>query len=86
MSRMLRRSLLVAALAGGGVAMAAAPASADPCVGTQNIGVVCVGRRTLVNDCVYVGSPPCTPVNLTAPVCVYGGGTTWELWTIGCSL
>jgi hypothetical protein len=83
---MLRRSLLATALAGGAVAMAAAPASAAPCYGTQNIGVVCVADRTVVDDCVFAGPPPCTPVTVAGPVCVYGGGELWNLWTIGCSL
>lgn len=73
--------LAVAALAGA--LFVAAPASAD-CYGTQNVGVVCSTVNlggTLYEDCVYLGSGPCTPVSVPGGPqgCITGGGPTWEL-------
>ena len=55
----------------------AAPASAAPlCVGTSSTVVQCVdptGWR-YVDDCVYLGSPPCTPVVVDGPYVYCLGG------------
>lgn len=77
--------VLVTAAAVGAALLGAAPASAA-CVGTQNIGVVCSTvnvRGTLYEDCVYVGSPPCTPVSVPGPDgCITGGGPAWYMESI----
>ena len=77
--------VLVAAVALAGAFSTAAPASAA-CYGTQNVGVVCSTvnvKGTLYEDCVYVGSPPCTPVEIHGRPqgCISGGGPNWELAT-----
>jgi hypothetical protein len=45
------------------------------CVGTQDLGFVCVDPtgRTLVDDCVYVVIPPCIPVVVPGPTFGCGG-------------
>jgi hypothetical protein len=82
---MLTRTLAVATFVAGAVAAGAAPASAATCVGTSRTVVACVAPPVPVySDCVYLGSPPCTQVTVTGPLCIYGtigsGGqfqTTW---------
>jgi hypothetical protein len=61
--------------------VAAAPASAGPlCVGTQETVVQCVdptGAR-VIDDCVYVGPPPCHPVVVDGPYVYCLGGRIGE--------
>lgn len=62
-------TLLAAALAAAAVSMPTAASAAPVCAGTTGTEYVCVDPlgRTLYSDCVYVGSPPCTPVNVPGP-------------------
>jgi hypothetical protein len=85
MSPIVTRSLVAAALAGAAFATAGTASATPTCVGTQNQGVICNDRRVVYSDCVYVGSPPCTPVSVSGPVCIYGGGPNWYLHPILCS-
>lgn len=72
----MRRKILTL---GAGLMLAAgmaAPASADPlCGGTASTIVVCVDPTggTPINDCVYVGPPPCVPVSIPTPSFGCGG-------------
>lgn len=76
----IRKRLGVALGAGMLLAgLAAAPASATVplCAGTQGTAVVCVDPTggTLIEDCVYAGPPPCTPVTVPGPTVQCGGAT-----------
>ena len=67
---------------GAGLLMAAGlalpAAAAEVCVGTQELLYVCVDPvgRTYYSDCVYVGSPPCVPVNVPGPTLYCGGDSS----------
>jgi hypothetical protein len=69
---------------GAGVVLAAslaAPASAQPlCVGTQETFVQCVDPTggAPIEDCVYVGKPPCVPVSVPTPHFYCIGGDMGE--------
>jgi hypothetical protein len=81
----MSRALVVATVVVG-VAVGAAPASADTCVGSQNTAVACASNRDVYSDCVYLGSPPCTRVTVVAPICLYGTiGQNGEFQSPGCA-
>jgi hypothetical protein len=63
---MLRRtpSILAASVLCIGLLTAASPASAEECVGTQNVGGACVQEAPLYKDCVYLASPDCQDVEV----------------------
>lgn len=73
----LKRTLFgTALLVGASMALAApAQASIPVCAGTQNTIVVCVDPTggILIEDCVYVGPPPCIPVVVPGPTVQCGG-------------
>lgn len=75
---MKRKAHLVAAAVMAAASVAtAAPASAAPlCVGTQSTVVQCVDPTGAkwVDDCVYLGAPPCTPVVVYGPYVYCIGG------------
>ena len=80
----LFRPLVAAALLGSALFTGAAGAV---CAGTQNTATVCHGGGNAVvyEDCVYVASTTCTPVQVSAPACFYGsvgGRPTWQ--TVWC--
>lgn len=66
---MLRKALTL----GTGLVLAASlagPAAAQTlCAGTENTAVVCVNPTggTPIDDCIYLGTPPCTPVSIPTP-------------------
>lgn len=51
------------------VALAPAAGAQELCAGTEDLGYVCVDPtgRTLIDDCVYLGPPPCIPVSVPGP-------------------
>lgn len=54
----------------------AAPAVAQTvCAGTANTAVVCANPTggAPIEDCIYVGPPPCTPVSVPTPTVSCGG-------------
>jgi hypothetical protein len=78
----------LAAVAVGAAALAApAHAAINPvCAGTAATVVVCVTYNTgalpsvnptgsSYNDCIYLGTPPCTPVSVPIPTVTPGSGT-----------
>jgi hypothetical protein len=77
MTRSLRR-LALAALAAGAVALPAAPASATPCYGSDQLGKVCTGQQTFA-DCIWVGST-CVPYSVTVTTCASAGGQYPVSW------
>lgn len=68
---MKRGSMLWAGCLIAGATLAGAPpASANPvCVGTQSTVVQCVDPTggEPIEDCIYVGPPPCIPVSVPTP-------------------
>ena len=74
-----RATLIGAGLMVAGSMFFAAPASASAsipvCVGTAATVVVCVDTsgRILYSDCIYVGAPPCTYVEVYGPTVTCGG-------------
>lgn len=79
-ARPLAVGALVASAFLGGTADAA-------CVGTANTATACndLGPRVVYEDCVYVASSSCTPVQVVAPACFYGTiGTTTTWQTVWC--
>ena len=71
-----------AILAGAGLMLAASVALAGPaaaqvpvCAGTAGTVVLCIDPTgtTLVDDCVYVGPPPCMNVTVPGPTISCGG-------------
>ena len=62
--------------------LAVAPvASANPlCVGTQSTVVQCVDPTggQPIEDCIYVGPPPCIPVSVPTPYVYCTGGNIGE--------
>ena len=55
--------------------MPSASAQIPLCVGTDNTIVVCVDPTggTPIEDCIYAGPPPCTPVSIPTPSISCGG-------------
>ena len=74
----MKKLLLTAALACAASLGQAAPAEAA-CYGTANTVVLCATVSplggTYYEDCVYVGSPPCTPVSVPGPRVTGCGGS-----------
>ena len=64
---------------GAGLLLAATlapPATAQTlCAGTANTAVVCVNPTggAPIEDCIYIGTPPCTPVSVPTPSFGCGG-------------
>jgi hypothetical protein len=84
MARSLTRSMLATAFACGIVAAGAAPASATSCVGTASIEVVCVRNVPVYRECVFLGGPTCTWVEVDAPLCIYNYGPLANGSTVWC--
>jgi hypothetical protein len=72
-------------IAGATLAVTPAASAAPLCVGTQSTFVQCVdptGGRP-IQDCIYVGPPPCIPVSVPTPY-VYCLGGDIGSQTISC--
>ncbi len=74
MRRMLSKIGLSLLLAGGSLAVAPAANAVAGCVGTENLGLVCIEVDVTTSDgtyedCVYVFSTTeCTPISIPLPV------------------
>jgi hypothetical protein len=85
----MRKRLSSLVLIGGVIASLslAAPANAAPlCVGTQQTAGVCawLEKTTVYQDCVYVGPPPCIPVNVPG-YDLECAGWIRDQWILVCS-
>jgi hypothetical protein len=68
-------SIGVALLLTAGLASPAGAAETEVCAGTQQLWYVCVDPTggEPIEDCVYVGPPPCIPVSVPTPSKRCGG-------------
>lgn len=85
---MRRKATLFGAgvMAAGSLFVAAPAQAAVPvCAGTQRTIILCVDPvgRTLYEDCIYTGSPPCTPVSVPGPTIQCGGDIGMYICTAG---
>lgn len=63
---MSKRLAKLALLAGVVASIGSASPASAACVGTQQTAGICASltKTTVYSDCVYLGDPPCIPVNV----------------------